>query len=318
MTCAICLDTWVHPVKLDGCFHTYCWTCALEWAKKSMTCPYCKKNFVSLIHSIHPETMAYERVFLESPAMIEYYSRMEAPPTSNKDTKRKVVYTNSLEPVITWTERPLPFPRQKNEPNSQIARRKVSIDKITKWLERELDMLIQAPGVTREEIESEIELVTTLVITLLERGGSDALKSEEGREKLYPFLSNKVEKFTSELLCFLASPYTTPQQYDSNTKYTSGDSRVWFFGKTPPPAISADVIDLTADTKSVPKAGPSDSFILIDEDSDEMEIFERKDPDDHSDFDSEFDSKYDSEFESDSDSYQYRKKSKAEAVTIIL
>lgn len=271
MSCAICLESWTHPVKLDGCFHTFCWTCALEWAKQSMTCPLCKKEFVSLLHSVDPETLHYQRLFLDK-ANIERYSNYETPPAPSQDTKRKVVYLHSLEPVVDWNKRELPFPCKKNEPRSVSAKREVIVNRLDTWTKRELGLLVTVD----DEFDSEVEVISTLILTELERSGEPGLLSH-GASKLEPFLHKTAKKFIVELLHFLTSPYTNPQQYDANVRYTSPNdpAKHWSFSSKPP-VTSIDIVDLTSDTTTTlsPESSQatSDSCIVIDSESEHSDF----------------------------------------------
>lgn len=49
-TCAICLEEVEESKRgvMDGCAHTFCFDCILEWSKITNTCPLCKQKFMSL------------------------------------------------------------------------------------------------------------------------------------------------------------------------------------------------------------------------------------------------------------------------------
>lgn len=247
--CAICLETWVNPVKLDGCFHTFCWTCALEWAKKSMTCPLCKRSFVNLLHSFDTQTMHYEKISLNCEATIEFYSNMDSPPSSvQRDVRRKAIYVHNLKPVISWEERGLPFPRRRNDKNSQAQRQEI-INRLLLWLEKELRALF--PGVPQQELAEESDLISTYIITKLENGGKELLVAEDTLQQLRSLVGDKAEQLISELLTYLTSPFTTPQQFNNNVTYASPThpQKRWSFAQTKP---------LAAKTTHQP-----DSFIVI-------------------------------------------------------
>jgi hypothetical protein len=54
--CCICLDlpTEKELSKLDGCKHTYCFTCIEKWAERENTCPQCKARFFKIerVHKV--------------------------------------------------------------------------------------------------------------------------------------------------------------------------------------------------------------------------------------------------------------------------
>jgi hypothetical protein len=136
-------------------------------------------------------------------------------------------------------------------------------------------MLLASPGTTAEEIQTDVELISTLVITILEREGKKGLSRDgDGFEKLEAMMGPKAEIFASELMNFLGSPYPTPQQYDSNVTYVHPDApdRVWNFGKEENANITdLDVIDLTSERRDGEVEAKPDSFILIESDTSDSE-----------------------------------------------
>ncbi|XP_065070245.1 E3 ubiquitin-protein ligase Topors-like [Rhopilema esculentum] len=63
LTCAICLGTYKDRAFLEKCFHSFCFTCILQWSKVVHTCPLCKTPFQSLIHNITPD-LQYHQYFV--------------------------------------------------------------------------------------------------------------------------------------------------------------------------------------------------------------------------------------------------------------
>lgn len=47
--CTICLDSITNEGKINGCLHTFCANCILEWSKVTNLCPICKKKFSEVV-----------------------------------------------------------------------------------------------------------------------------------------------------------------------------------------------------------------------------------------------------------------------------
>ena len=45
-TCPICLSDITYEIKLDGCNHSYCKECFVNWNKEKNTCPLCRENII--------------------------------------------------------------------------------------------------------------------------------------------------------------------------------------------------------------------------------------------------------------------------------
>ncbi|CAN8003699.1 unnamed protein product [Ixodes hexagonus] len=51
-SCAICLGKPENKSFTDSCFHTFCFSCLLEWSKVKAECPLCKQRFKSIVHNV--------------------------------------------------------------------------------------------------------------------------------------------------------------------------------------------------------------------------------------------------------------------------
>lgn len=51
-SCAICLSSPENKSFTDSCFHTFCFSCLLEWSKVKAECPLCKQRFKSIVHNV--------------------------------------------------------------------------------------------------------------------------------------------------------------------------------------------------------------------------------------------------------------------------
>lgn len=51
-SCAICLGPPENKSFTDSCFHTFCFSCLLEWSKVKAECPLCKQRFKSIVHNV--------------------------------------------------------------------------------------------------------------------------------------------------------------------------------------------------------------------------------------------------------------------------
>lgn len=223
--CAICLDAPTHPTQLDGCFHTFCFVCAIQWAKVNQTCPICKSSFVSLIHSYNPTTKQFKRLFI-TPETLQQYDGTKLPtsPIDPATAKRKEVYVQNLTPFVSFQPQPLPFPIRDGEKETPILRgkRQAIYDKLNSWVPRELTILLHPDVLDEravdEELKEEIEIIAHKLKWWLENIAD--INSNYLREELKGFLFENTEKFLSEFFLFLSSPYTMAQ-FDSNVEYRS-------------------------------------------------------------------------------------------------
>jgi hypothetical protein len=68
--CAICLEEagskGPHGTgELNGCSHTFCYSCILEWSKVTNSCPLCKQKFTRLTQSQVHQTPFPHAIFLK-------------------------------------------------------------------------------------------------------------------------------------------------------------------------------------------------------------------------------------------------------------
>lgn len=66
-SCAICLGPPENKSFTDSCFHTFCFSCLLEWSKVKAECPLCKQRFKSIVHNVR-SFEDYDRYFVSSNA----------------------------------------------------------------------------------------------------------------------------------------------------------------------------------------------------------------------------------------------------------
>lgn len=64
-SCAICLGPPENKSFTDSCFHTFCFSCLLEWSKVKAECPLCKQRFKSIVHNVR-SFEDYDRYFVSS------------------------------------------------------------------------------------------------------------------------------------------------------------------------------------------------------------------------------------------------------------
>lgn len=62
-SCAICLGPPENKSFTDSCFHTFCFSCLLEWSKVKAECPLCKQRFKSIVHNVR-SFEDYDRYFV--------------------------------------------------------------------------------------------------------------------------------------------------------------------------------------------------------------------------------------------------------------
>ncbi|XP_077499338.1 E3 ubiquitin-protein ligase Topors-like [Amblyomma americanum] len=66
-SCAICLGPPENKSFTDSCFHTFCFSCLLEWSKVKAECPLCKQRFKSIVHNVR-SFEDYDRYFVNNNA----------------------------------------------------------------------------------------------------------------------------------------------------------------------------------------------------------------------------------------------------------
>lgn len=64
-SCAICLGKPENKSFTDSCFHTFCFSCLLEWSKVKAECPLCKQRFKSIVHNVRSFD-DYDQYFVSS------------------------------------------------------------------------------------------------------------------------------------------------------------------------------------------------------------------------------------------------------------
>ncbi|KAG8185709.1 hypothetical protein JTE90_003247, partial [Oedothorax gibbosus] len=63
--CAICLEPLTNKSFTDSCFHTFCFTCLVEWSRVKPECPLCKQRFKSIVHNVQKD-YTYEEYHITS------------------------------------------------------------------------------------------------------------------------------------------------------------------------------------------------------------------------------------------------------------
>nr|XP_050023026.1 E3 ubiquitin-protein ligase Topors-like [Dermacentor andersoni] len=66
-SCAICLGPPENKSFTDSCFHTFCFSCLLEWSKVKAECPLCKQRFKSIVHNVR-SFEDYDQYFVHNDA----------------------------------------------------------------------------------------------------------------------------------------------------------------------------------------------------------------------------------------------------------
>ncbi|XP_037089806.1 E3 ubiquitin-protein ligase Topors-like [Pollicipes pollicipes] len=89
--CPICLGRLDNKAFSDGCAHTFCFTCILEWSKVRAVCPLCKQSFTSIIHNVRSE-LDYDRY------------RLPPPPPSPSDHPQAFIYRPGDETRPRWLQ----------------------------------------------------------------------------------------------------------------------------------------------------------------------------------------------------------------------
>ncbi|XP_002739463.1 uncharacterized protein LOC100376440 [Saccoglossus kowalevskii] len=238
--CSICLGKFENKSFTDGCFHTFCFVCIMEWSKVKATCPLCKTSFKSIIHNIKSNEM-YDQYFLSS-------SRSNT--LSDEITRQRFRYSTTLASVrdraLAQQRRQLPSTRantrayrEQREAAAIERRRQVyalglraqtessmrrtcyrdisstffqqnaaCLHRLVPWLRRELNVLFQ----------NNEDLVMFMINLILSYIPVMDMEGPEFFDNLRPFMYHRTEQFIRELVNFARSPYDM-NGYDQHTQY---------------------------------------------------------------------------------------------------
>eukprot|EP00038_Savillea_parva_P017790 m.21557 g.21557 ORF g.21557 m.21557 type:complete len:487 (+) comp3905_c0_seq1:119-1579(+) len=222
--CAVCLEPYNDRAVLDGCFHAFCLDCITTWARQARSCPLCKAEFDTVIHTIVSNTEYATTTFGPLPTTERQGAatlhRRVVRPTARRSTPgrtpwgdvapssaaassrgaatvelRRAVYAERL------VRNPTPRGRYKPRPlnPAMFSAAQGGLNRLVPWLKRELFVLI---GANRDHQDFMLQLVCAL----LRKVGLDKHRAAV-RAELEPFLLHNTSRFLDELASFAESPF---------------------------------------------------------------------------------------------------------------
>ncbi|KAL3186485.1 hypothetical protein MRX96_027523 [Rhipicephalus microplus] len=227
-SCAICLGPPENKSFTDSCFHTFCFSCLLEWSKVKAECPLCKQRFKSIVHNVR-SFEDYDHLLADAagipldkeaqataPPALEPAPHVEDPRSGGRRTRSGRSTSRNAPATITHAG---PLPTSSTErrslyeldlwvcpPNNRRSARHFSpaffrenpacTHRLIPWLNRELVALLGSG-------EAQITFTTELVLALITRYEVCCL---EFAEHVRPFFGTRTAHFLHELAAFVASP----------------------------------------------------------------------------------------------------------------
>ncbi|XP_064479396.1 E3 ubiquitin-protein ligase Topors-like isoform X2 [Ornithodoros turicata] len=254
-SCAICLSSPENKSFTDSCFHTFCFSCLLEWSKVKAECPLCKQRFKSIVHNVR-SFEDYDRYFVNNVvnnvnmAPVTWgpdgyhtrtLQRFRFPTTLTRERRQQQAMERRLEALnwgasrrsrsITVATRGSPLP------TTSIERR--NLYDLNLWVRPSTIRYREAspefyrtnpacthrliPWLNRELValldrnEGQVAFVMELILALIVRYD---VRSAEFLEHVLPFFQNRTGHFIHEFYCFATSPYDMVA-YDRTAVYES-------------------------------------------------------------------------------------------------
>lgn len=256
-SCAICLSSPENKSFTDSCFHTFCFSCLLEWSKVKAECPLCKQRFKSIVHNVR-SFEDYDRYFVNSvvnngssaPATwgpdgysTRILQRFRFPTTLTRERRQQQAMERRLE-ALNWgaSRRHLPITMQTRSsplPTTSVERR--NLYDLNLWVRPSTIRYREAspefyrnnpacthrliPWLNRELValldrnEGQVAFVMELVLALIVRYD---VRSAEFLEHVFPYFQNRTRHFIHEFYCFATSPYDMVA-YDRTAVYETMD-----------------------------------------------------------------------------------------------
>ncbi|GFS90004.1 hypothetical protein NPIL_306011 [Nephila pilipes] len=252
--CAICLEPLQNKSLMDSCFHTFCFTCLLEWSKVKPECPLCKQQFTSILYNFKNDS-TFEIYYINSKnnkqlwpflSRTEYRFRypttmtaariLERNRSSNQESYENQInshrmryaphsvrlYSNSQ--MIART--PCPFRRRVYRENLWV---KPSTNARVRLVSPEFFKINPActhrllPWLNRELVslwqdnEAHVTFVLELIMSLVVRYD---ITSEEFLIHIEPYMGNNTHHFIHEFYNFAISPHDM-ENYDLTANYNT-------------------------------------------------------------------------------------------------
>ncbi|CAL1264034.1 unnamed protein product [Larinioides sclopetarius] len=248
--CAICLEPLQNKSFTDSCFHTFCFTCLLEWSKVKAECPLCKQQFKSIVHNVRQDMTFDEYVIGSRPGKFLSLLRTEQQrfryPTTMTPSRmldrNRVTYQEYQSQIASHRMRfaphsvnlyssaqimsrlPSPFRRRVYEQNLWVksplgGRTRLATPEFYKCNPACTHRLI--PWLNRELVslwqdnEAHVSFVLELIMSLIQRFH---INSQEFLIHIEPYMGRNTHHFIHEFHAFAISPYDM-ENYDAHADY---------------------------------------------------------------------------------------------------
>ncbi|XP_065905921.1 E3 ubiquitin-protein ligase Topors-like isoform X1 [Dysidea avara] len=233
--CPICLESFKDKAFVDVCFHTFCYSCILQWADVVSSCPMCKAPFKSIIHNVRSTDSYDQHDIKPKPVLVSqevslaearrfWYrttrlssskkSRTKSSPSTKRsvpkgrnisaEKRRRAIYAANL-----WVK---PFPAQDGVKKVRETTPKffksnpAASHRLIPWLTREFKVILG---------EEDSGFVVALINSLLD---TYDIASPEFAQQLQPFLFEKTAHFVHEFVSFARAPCDMVA-YDEKAEY---------------------------------------------------------------------------------------------------
>ncbi|GBM23417.1 E3 ubiquitin-protein ligase Topors [Araneus ventricosus] len=249
--CAICLEPLQNKSFTDSCFHTFCFTCLLEWSKVKAECPLCKQQFKSIVHNVKKDltfdeyvigskTGKFMALVRTDQARFRYPTTMTA---SRILERNRATYQESYQSQIAshrmrfaphsvnlyssaqiMSRLPCPFRRRVYEQNFWVktplgSRTRLATPEFYKRNPGCTHRLV--PWLNRELVslwqdnEAHVSFVLELIMSLVQRYH---INSQEFLIHIEPYMGRNTHHFIHEFHAFAISPYDM-ENYDAHADY---------------------------------------------------------------------------------------------------
>lgn len=249
--CSICLGKLQNKSFTDSCFHTFCFTCLLEWSKVKAVCPLCKQPFKSIIHNVKsikeydqyeirhhemqprvPEELAtggrfrYRTTLTTDRWMLRQHREqsrqlclLQRPSSlTTRVSWRRLRQTSTSEFRRRVYDNGLRVQESQLVPGRPVRQRNISPEFFRRnpaCSHRLVPWLNRELNVLLDNLEDQVQLLLELILELIQRF---EIGGEVFRTHLESFLGRRTDHFVHEFIHFARSPFDMCS-YDRHAVY---------------------------------------------------------------------------------------------------
>ena len=186
-SCPICLCPFEARAYVEGCYHSFCFYCILQWSQVTPSCPLCKGRIEALIFDVTRD-LQYRRFKLSNMAGNAQSKYAEKFPTE-AHRARKRIYNLKLRslPLVSAARTVALTPSSMTEKSWQ--------SRLSPWVERELQSILQV-----EDVDFVVNYIKGIAFKL-------PLDSPASQKMLSEFLEGDTDVFVREFSNFASSQY---------------------------------------------------------------------------------------------------------------